>query len=117
MVAKSSIASEMNKLIFAFVVCIVILAPSAVARTMVVAESPDPMAAADDFSSFRCITVVPEAMKCMLDVFKHAIAPHPSCCEAISKLHDCSSNFFTDISSSDLVLIESVCASWSAPIS
>ncbi|TYK10345.1 hypothetical protein E5676_scaffold367G00210 [Cucumis melo var. makuwa] len=106
--------SAITKLPLVLLVCIAILASSVTARpTIVAAATPT----SEDFSLFPCISFVPKATKCVIDVLKNAVAPHPSCCEAISQLHDCSSQFLKDIPSSDMILVKSICASWGVSIS
>lgn len=106
--------------ILVFLGCIAIFTPPATTRTEAMnaatSTQPDPFVT-EDSSFFPCISFVPEATKCMIDVFKHPVSPHPACCKAISKLQNCSSSFFNGIPSADMILIKSVCASWGAPIS
>lgn len=80
------------------------------------AMAPDPLAA-EGFSLFGCTSAVSEMTKCVVDVMKQAVAPHPSCCRAISKLNRCSSAFLKDVPSADMFLIKTVCALWGVPVS
>ncbi|KAE8653017.1 hypothetical protein Csa_004564 [Cucumis sativus] len=98
--------------------CIAILASSVAARPpMVGAAAPSkPLGTEEYFSLFPCISLVPQATKCVIDVLNNTVAPHPSCCEAISKLNDCSSNFLKDIPTGKMILVKSVCASWGVSI-
>ncbi|KAE8653018.1 hypothetical protein Csa_004581, partial [Cucumis sativus] len=76
--------SAITKLPLVLLVCIAILASSVTARPAAAATPPS----LEDFSLFPCISFVPKATICVIDVLKNAVSPHPSCCEAISKLHD-----------------------------
>ncbi|CAK9329668.1 unnamed protein product [Citrullus colocynthis] len=111
-------ASSPTKLPLVLLVCFAILALSSVtARSETVPTAAPNSFVTEDFSLFPCISFVPEAMKCVIDVLKQAVAPHPSCCKAISKLYNCSSEFLKDIPSSDMILIKGVCAMWGVSIS
>ncbi|KAE8653022.1 hypothetical protein Csa_004555, partial [Cucumis sativus] len=78
-------ATSATKLPLVLLVCLAMLASLVTARpTTVAATTPS----SEDFSLFPCISFVPKATKCVIDVLKNAVAPHPSCCEAISKLYD-----------------------------
>lgn len=97
------------KVALVFLVCIAISALPAMARTA--AAVPDPFTT-EDFSLLGCTSFISEATKCMIDVMKNVVAPHPSCCKAISKLNDCSSEFLKNVPSADMILIKGICALW-----
>ncbi|KAA0050065.1 hypothetical protein E6C27_scaffold675G00460 [Cucumis melo var. makuwa] len=106
-------AASFTKLPLALLFCIFILASSVMARPVTVAAA----APEGDISLFPCKSFVPKATECVIDVLKNAVAPHPSCCQAISELHDCSSQFLKDIPSVDMILVKSICALWGVSIS
>ncbi|KAA0050064.1 hypothetical protein E6C27_scaffold675G00450 [Cucumis melo var. makuwa] len=100
--AKSTSASTI-RLALVFLVCIVILAPSVTAHTM--AEAPSPLLVLlDQDSSFsNCAPFILEATMCMVDVIKLPVAPHPSCCKAISDLNDCAPEIYHHIPGMDVI--------------
>lgn len=104
-------AASPTKLPLVLLLCIVILASLVTAHPgTVAAPAPNPLVTKD------CISFVHVATKCVIDVLKNVVAPHPSCCEAISKLYECSSEFLKDIPSGDMILVKSVCALWGVSI-
>ncbi|KAA0050078.1 hypothetical protein E6C27_scaffold675G00620 [Cucumis melo var. makuwa] len=98
------------KLPLVFFVCMAILAVSGIAHTGAAAPS-DPFTA-EKLSLLGCTSFISEATKCVIDVMKNAVAPHPSCCKAFSKLNDCSPEFLKGIPSADMILIKGICALW-----
>ncbi|KGN65096.1 hypothetical protein Csa_004577 [Cucumis sativus] len=115
--AAKSLKTPTMKLILVFICCTAIFAPPAAAMKVAMAPTQPQPFPTEDISFFPCFSFVPEATKCMIDVFKHPIAAHPTCCKAISKLKSCSSSFFNGIPSADMIVIKSVCTSWGASIS
>lgn len=86
-----------------FVVYMLMLVPTAVARMGAVAEVPK------DIPLNDCTTFVSESAKCMTDVFTNAAAPHPSCCQAFAELNQCSPQLLKAIPPVSLDLIRKVC--------
>ena len=60
-------------------------------------------------SFLKCAPFILEATLCVADVIKFPIAPHPSCCKAISKLNDCAPEIYQKIPSSDMDMIKKIC--------
>ncbi|CAK9329667.1 unnamed protein product [Citrullus colocynthis] len=95
-------AASPTKLPLVLLLYIAILASLVTARPgTVAAPTPNPLVKKD------CISFVPVATKCVIDVLKNVVAPHPSCCEAISKLYDCSFEFLKEIPAGDKILVKS----------
>lgn len=116
MAAKSLIGS-VTKLPLLLLACIEILAPSATAHAAAprAGEESDAFLT-EKFSFIRCVSFLSESTKCVIDVIVNGGAPHRSCCNAISKLNDCSSFLLKGISSAEMSLIKNDCASWGITI-
>ncbi|TYK10334.1 hypothetical protein E5676_scaffold367G00080 [Cucumis melo var. makuwa] len=96
------------KLVLVFLVCIAILAPSTtMAGTTAAAPSPS---VPQNFPFLKCAPFILEATLCVTGVIKFPIAPHPSCCKAISKLKDCAPDIYQKIPSSDMNVIKKTCS-------
>ena len=83
-----------------FLVSMAILAPSATARMEAAAPSP---LALEDLSFSNCTPFILEATMCVVGVIKFPVAPHPSCCKAISDLDDCSPETYQHIPGMDII--------------
>uniref|UniRef100_A0A9I9CYE3 Prolamin-like domain-containing protein n=1 Tax=Cucumis melo TaxID=3656 RepID=A0A9I9CYE3_CUCME len=91
-----------------FLVCIAILALPVMARTVTTLDQ----FVMKDFASVNCTVFTFEATKCMIDVMKNSMPPHPSCCRAILKLNDCNPEAYKDVPSADKELVKKICALW-----
>ncbi|KGN65195.1 hypothetical protein Csa_019746 [Cucumis sativus] len=98
------------KLPIIFLVCIAILALPVMTRTTTTLDQ----FSTKDVASVNCTVFTFEATKCMIDVMKNSMPPHPSCCRAILKLNDCNPEVYKDVPSTDKKLIKKICELWGA---